>query len=206
MFIIAAIVVIAVLGGLKANLSLQKIVENQRHLVAGLDSLEFNNIRSEMIRVLQISFNSSSNMTENLNRFNSFVTDALATKNIEFHSLLVETYVPILVASQNTIVNITVYNSLGTDIKFLNLTLNGTSNTFTLQDKNSLRTSFTVNIDSTVNDTLTIFYNTSSTSQTETATIPFTIGSSKYVTFFDIRYISSRGQQSDKFVNTLTLY
>jgi hypothetical protein len=205
MFIIAALIVIITIIALKNSLSLANILENQRHLVAGLDALEFNNIRSEMARVLQISFNSPTNMTNNLNNFNSFVHDLLTTKSVEFNSLLVETYYSNLTANVNTAVNITVYNSLGTDMKLLNLTFNGTSQTFSLANQNSLYTGFIINTSVSTNQTLTIFYSTYSTSQTETVTIPLTIGSSKYVTFFDIRYISNRGQQSDKFTNVITL-
>jgi hypothetical protein len=205
MFIITALIMIVVIVGLKNTLSFQNILENQRHLVAGFDFLEFGNIRTEMINVLQMSYNSPTNMTNNLNNFNGFVHDVLSTKTVEFDSLLVETYYPLLLASTNTVVNVTVYNSLGTDMKFLNLTFNGASQTFSLSDRNILRTGFTLNTGVSNNQTLTIFYNTSSASQTETVIIPATIGNSKYVAFFDIRYISNRGQQSDKFTNTITL-
>jgi hypothetical protein len=205
MFIIAALIVIITIIALKNSLSLANVLENQRHLVAGLDALEFNNIISEMARVLQISFNSPTNMTNNLNNFNSFVHDLLTTKSVEFDSLLVETYYSNLTANVNTAVNITVYNSLGTDMKLLNLTFNGTSQTFSLANQNSLYTGFIINTSVSTNQTLTIFYSTYSTSQTETVTIPLTIGSSKYVTFYDIRYITNRGQQSDKFTNVITL-
>jgi hypothetical protein len=205
MFIIAALVVIITMIGLKNSLSLASILENQRHLAAGLDNLEFSNIRNEMTKVLQISFNSSANMTNNLNNFNSFVRDVLTTKNVEFDSLLVETYYSNLTANANTTVNVTVYNSLGTAMQFLNISFNGTSQTFSLANQNTLYTGFIINTSVTTNQTLTFFYNTSSTSQTETVNIPLTLGRSKYITFFDIRYVSNQGQQSDKFVNTITL-
>lgn len=205
MFIIAGLIVIVAIVGLKSILSLQKILENQRHLVEGLDSLEFNNIRSEMTRVLAISFNSSANMAENLNNFNGFLRDTLASKGVEFDSLLVEVFYPTLSSNANTTVNVTVYNSLGTNMNQLSATFNGTSNTFVLFNGNILRTSFTINTSVSNNQTLTVAYNTSSTSQTESITVPLNIGTSYYVAFFDIRYISNRGQQSDKFVSTFQL-
>jgi len=205
MFIVAALVMIITIVGLKDSLSLQKILENQRHLVSGFDSLEFQNIRSEMTRVVQNSFNSTSGMTDDLNNFNSFVKDSLQTKNIEFDSFLVELYYPVLQPSTNAVVNVTVLNSLGTEMKFLNITFNGTSGTFALSNGNILRTSFTINTAVSVNQTMNIFYNTSASSQTETVTVPLTLGSSKYVAFYDIRYINSGGQQSDKFTTVLTL-
>lgn len=205
MFIIAALIMVVVIIGLKANLSFQKILENQRYLVAGFDSLEFSNIRTEMVKVLQMSYNSPTNMTDNLNNFNSFVHDVLASKSVEFNSLLVESFYPNLTANTNTTLNITVNNLLGTDMKLLNLTFGGTTQTFSLTNQRILTTSFVINTAVSVNQTLTIVYSTYSTTQTETLTIPLTIGSSKHVTFFDIRYITSRGQQSDKFTNTLTL-
>jgi len=205
MFIIAALIIIVAIVGLKSGLSLQKILENQRHLVAGFDSLEFNNIRSEMIRVQQLSFNSTTNMTSNLNSFDSFLHDALASKTVEFDSLLVMVFYPPLKASTYTPVNFTVYNSLGTDLKFLNLTFNGTSLTTTLANQNNFTSNFTIYTAISMNQSLTVFYNTSSTSQTETITIPLTIGNAKYITFYDIRYINNRGQQSDKFTTTYTL-
>lgn len=205
MFIIAGLIVIVAMVGLKSVLTLQPILENQRYLVAGLDSLEFSNIRSEMTRVLQISFNSSSTMTDNLNNFNSFLSGALSSKSVEFNSLLVEVFYPTLTANTDTIVNVTVYNSLKSNMQFLNLTFNGTSNTTALTDGNIWQTSFTINTAFSNNQTLTVFYNTSSTSQTEAITIPLTLGTSQYVAFFDIRYISNRGQQSDKFSTIIQL-
>lgn len=205
MFIIAALVMIVVLVSLRNNLSLASVLENQRHLVSSFDTLEFSNIRSEMVRTLYISYNSTSNMTNNLNNFNSFVRDVLTTKSVEFDSLIVETYYTNLTANQNTTVTVNVLNSLGKDMQFLNLTFNGTSQTFSLPNQNVLQTTFAVNTSVTINQTLTVFYNTTSTSQTETITIPLVIGGSKYVTFFDLRYINANGQQSDKFTNTISL-
>jgi hypothetical protein len=205
MFIIAALVVIMVIIGLKNSLSFASILETQRHLVAALDVLEFSNIRNEMVRVLQISFNSPTAMTSNLINFDSFIRDMQTEKNVEFDSLLVMTYYSNLTASVDTIVNVTVYNSLGTNMKSLNLTFNGNSQTFSLANQNTLYTGFTANIPASTNQTLTIVYNTSSTGQMETVTIPLTIGSSNYVTFYDIRYIGPLGQQSDKFTNIISL-
>lgn len=205
MFIIAALIMIVVIIGLKANLSFQNILENERHLAAGFDSQEFSNIRNEMTRVLQLSFNSPLNMTNNLNNFNSFVHDVLSTKSVEFESLLVESFYLNLAAGTDTTLSVTVNNLLGTDMKSLNLTFNGTTQAFLLPNQNTLTATFTINTQASTNQTLTISYSTYSTSQTETVTIPLTIGSSKYVTFYDIRYISNGGQQSDKFTNAITL-
>jgi len=205
MFVIAALIMIVAIIGLKTSLSLQGVVESQRHLTAGLDILEFNNIRSEMIRVLQNSFPFPTNMTNNLNNFDSFVQDVLSSKTVEFDSLLVENYYPTLGASTDTTLVVTVYNSLGADMIYLNLTLNGNTQTFSLTNRNALAASFTVNTPASMNETLTVLYVTSSATQTENITIPFTIGSSKYVTFFDIKYITGSAQQSDKFVNTINL-
>jgi len=205
MFIIAALVMIVVMVSLRSNLSLANVLENQRHLVSSFDTLEFSNIRSEMVRTLYISYNSTANMTNNLNNFNSFVRDVMTAKSVEFDSLIVETYYTNLTANQNTTVTVNVLYSLGKDMQFLNLTFNGTSQTFSLANQNVLQTTFAVNTSVTINQTLTVFYNTTSTNQTETITIPLVIGGSKYVTFFDLRYISANGQQSDKFTNTISL-
>jgi hypothetical protein len=205
MFIIAALVMIVVMVSLRSNLSLANVLENQRHLVSSFDTLEFSNIRSEMVRTLYISYNSTANMTNNLNNFNSFVRDVMTAKSVEFDSLIEKTYYTNLTANQNTTVTVNVLNSLGKDMQFLNLTFNGTSQTFSLANQNVLQTTFAVNTSVTINQTLTVFYNTTSTNQTETITIPLVIGGSKYVTFFDLRYISANGQQSDKFTNTISL-
>jgi len=205
MFIIAGLIVIVAIVGLKSILSLQKIVENQRHLVSGFNGLEFNNVRNEMVRTLQISYNDSANMTNNLNDFDSFARDTLNTKSVDFNSLLVEVFYPTLQASTNTQVNVTVYNSLGTDLTSLNLSFNGTSNTFSLKNRYALRTVFTINTAVSNNQTLALNYTTSSTSQSENFAVPLNLGASYFIAFFDIRYISNEGQQSDKFTTTLQL-
>lgn len=205
LFLIAGLIMIVVFTSLKTSLSVATLVENQRHLVAGLDSLEFSNIRSEMMRSMQISYNNTSNMTNNLINFNSFLISALSAKTVQFNSLIIAAYYTNLTANTNTVMNVTVDNSLGTDLQFLNLTFNGTSATSSLANLNTFNTSFTINIASSTNQSLTVFYNTTTTSQTETITIPLNISHGYYVTFFDLRYITNRGQQSDKFTYTSQL-
>lgn len=199
LFIITGLIIIVILTGLKSSLSLSKVLEQQRTLVEGLDALSFSNARSEMIRTLQISYNSTTNMTNNLINFDGFLRDTLTGQGVEFDSLLIESYYPSLAANTNTNLNVVVYNSLGTQLQFLNLTYNGASATTSVGSQGTYQTTFTINTATSTNQSLLVFYNTSTASQSENITIPLNIGNSTYISFFDLRYISFRGQQSDKF-------
>lgn len=140
MFIIAGIVIIIVIVGLKNSLSLANILENQRHLASQFDSVEFSNIRNEMIRSMQLGYNNTSNMTNNLNSFNSFVTASLSSKSVEFDSLLIETYYTNLNPNVNTTLDVIVNNNLGTNINFMNLTFNETTKTLYVANGNRAET------------------------------------------------------------------
>ena len=55
------------------------------------------------------------------------------------------------------------------------------------------------------NYSLKVFYNTSHENKTEEIIIPYETGKSKFTGFFDLRLISSRGENRDKFTETVTL-
>lgn len=200
LFILTSIIVIIVLVLLKTSLSLVKVLENKRYLEAGLETLELRNIEDEVFKAIQIGYLQKENITGNVNNFTSFVRSSLSTRMIDLNGIFVES-----IYSNSSQLNTTVLNLLGKQIGFLNLTLNCStpqSQTFSsLDDGMIVKTNFT--FDSYGNYRLRLFYNTSSENKTEDIIISYENGKSKFVGFFDIRFLSSRGDYRDKFTETV---
>lgn len=204
MFLIIAIIVIVTIILLKNSLNITKILEAKKFLESGVDRLEFENIENELIKTIQISYNQSANMTNNVNDFLKFTRNVLQGRAIDFKGIFVETIHPSVSAGTDTPLNITVFNLLKENMNFLNLTLNTNNLTFSnIGDSGMLSTNFTINTYTSQNYTLTVFYNTSTKNSTETVNIPITIGKSKFIAFFDLRMISLRSENRDKFIQTI---
>jgi hypothetical protein len=201
LFIITGVIVVIVIILLKNSLSLVEILENKRYLESGLENLEFKNIEDEIVKTVQISYTQKENITGNVNNFAKFVRSSLSARMVELNGFFVES---IYSDSQ---LNTTVFNFLGNEINFLNLTLNTStpqSQLFYAIEDGALReTNFT--FDAQGNYSLKIFYNTSYENTTEEIIISYEAGKSKFTGFFDLRLISSRGEYRDKFTETFDL-
>lgn len=205
MFIIIAVVVISVLVLLKTSLNLVNILENKRYLEAGLERLEFKNAKDELVRSIKISYNQSSNITNNVNDFSKFARNSLSARAMKFTGLLISSIFPNV--SGSTQMNVTTLNLFEDDLQNLNFTFSydsSTSNFTSVAPLQSVTTSFTFPA-TDANYTLTVYYKTASENATQNITIPVEVGKSKYIGFFDLRLSSNRLEQKDKVTETVVL-
>jgi len=210
MFLIIGILFVLFLILLRNGLNLVTILKNQQTLEENIDRLEFDNIRSEFPNVPIISFNDSINMTNNTINFTRYVQLIELSKGLTFNSFSVQTAFPNVTASVNTNLNVTVFNLLGEQISFLNLTFTNATppaqTTYSnVPDNTTLYTSFTFNTASSINYTLYVTWNTTTRSSAESFTIPVEISRSKYVGFFDLQFQGKLSSHRDKFVVTDTI-
>jgi hypothetical protein len=205
MFLILAVVIIVIVILLKASLNVASILEMKKYLESGFERMEFQNLRDEIVKVIQISYNQT-NITANINEFVKFARTSFGSRAIDLNGIFVETIHPTVAEAADTTMNVTVYNFLGTDLRYLNLSLNGTERTYSSVSDNSIvNTNFNINVPYAKNYTLWIFYNTSMANYSDIFTIPIEIGKRKFVGFFDLRLVSSRSENRDKFIETVTL-
>ena len=205
-FIILALIIVTVLVMIKVSLNLSKIIENKRYIEAGLDHMEFVNIRNEFSKIVQIAYSQPSNISTQLHDLTRFTRQVMNSRAIDFKNILVETTYPTITAGSPNIVNITILNGLNTQIQTMNVTFNSSQQIFTnIADLSTIIANFTITPSSNANYTLSIFYNTSYENSTEIITIPVEIGKSKFIGFFDIHTIANRGEFRDKFTETYTL-
>lgn len=205
MFLIMALVIIIVIVMLKISLNLTKIMEDKRYLEAGLERLEFQNIRNELIKTVQISYSQPENISQNVNEFARFARDSYFARAIDIKGIFLQTLQVNVTSGELARINVTVLNAMDAEINTLNLTFNGTEQIFrTIANMRSINTNFTFTGGS-YNFTLTMFYNTSYENATERIIIPTEAGKQKATAFFDIRMITSRAELRDKFTESYTL-
>jgi len=204
-FLILAVIIIVTVVLLKTSLNIASVIETKNYLESGFERMEFQNLRDEIPKVIQISCNQT-NIAGNVNDFVRFARNSFSSRAMDLNGILVETVHPTIAASTDTTMNVTIYNFLGNKLKFLNLSLNGTEKTFSeIDDDRILDTTFPINAPSSQNYTLWIFYNTSTANSSQSFTIPIEIGKGKFVGFFDLRLLSSRSENRDNFIETATL-
>jgi len=205
-FLIIGIVTILTLVMLRTSLSLTKIIEEKRHLELELESQQFGNVRSETLRAVNIGYNEGINMTKNAEDFLKFARNSLKANAVDLNGLVVSSYFLNATASVDIKLNVTALNLLGIELRNLTLTFDSSARIFTsIADGSSISTDFTFNTGSNLNSTLSVYYLTSYENKTENITIPIEIGKSKFIGFFDLRLISSRLEQRDKFTQVYVL-
>jgi len=189
-------------------LNLAKIMETKRYMESGLEREEFQNIKDEVLKTIEISYETN-NITNKTEAFVGFARDVLKTRTMDFNALVVQTIHLVVSPGAETILNVTVLNYLGSTIETLNLSFSydpSANKTFSsITDTGRVDTSFTFIAVSDTYFTLTIYYKISSENMTESILVPVEIGKSKLTSFFDLRLISSRGENRDKFNKTCTL-
>lgn len=203
---IIGIITIMFLIMLRISFDLTKIIESKRYLELGLEREQFKNIRSEVLKSISISYHKKENITKNVEDFLRFSRDHLKREAIDFNSFVVGSLYPNVSVNTDTRLNVSILNFLGTEIQNLDLTFNSSTKNFTsVKDGSTIETYFIFNTSSDINYTLTTYYLTSYENRTENITIPVEIGKSKFIGFFDLRLISDRLEQKDKFTQTYTL-
>jgi len=204
-FIIIAVIVITVIVVLKTSLNLTNVLESKRFLELGLERLEFQNLRSELVKVMQVSYNQT-NISENVNNFMSFAKESFLSRATLFTGIALTAMFPNVTSGANTSLNITVMNYFDDDISSLNLTFNNTQQNFTNMARSSAFTaSFVFNTTANINYSLVMRYSAPNVNSTENITIPVEIGKTKFVGFFDVKISSIRSEQRDKFTETVVL-
>jgi hypothetical protein len=203
MFLIIGIITITVIVMIRTSVNIASIVENKQYIESGLERKQFDNIRDEILKSVSMSYYKG-NMSDNVVSFIRFVRDSLRAELVEFKGFVVESVFPNVTADANTTMNITLLNILGLDAT-VNMTFNSTSKRFTIVDDGAVQTSFVFNTSSDYNYTLSVFYSTAYENRTENTTIPVEVGKSKFIGFFDLKMISTRLEQSDRFTKTYVL-
>jgi len=202
-FIILSIIIITTMIMLKTGLNISQIMENKRYLEAGLEQMQFQNIRDEALKTVQISYYNQSGMADNLDSFMVYARQVTDTKAMDLNGVVVT-------ASYNHStspygINITFLNLLGTTINHLNITFNTSSNiTTSISDGSIVRVNFTGSY-SSMDYTIKLFFNTSYTNKTDYMTIPFNTTKSKMTVLIDMSLKSYRSEQKELFNQTFVL-
>ncbi len=205
MFFIAALVAILIMVTLRTSLNISGILENKKNLEIGLERQQFQNVRSELVMTVQLSYGTKLNISTNMNNFAKFLKDGLRSDAIDFSGVMVQSAYTNATASVDTRLNVTVLNILGSNMQTLNLSFNNVNQIFSLSDSSITDTNFTFNTASNTNYTLTMYWQTAAENRTEEITIPVVIGKGRLVAFFDIRMKSNRVEQRDKFTETFEI-
>jgi hypothetical protein len=207
MFMILAIIIILVMILTKSSLDITTLIEKKKHLEANLERLEFQNILSEWMKTVQISYTQpTENITNNVNNFIKFSRQCSNARAVNLNGILIEAVHGTVQSSIDTGINITVLNLLSSSISRLNVTFDDDQAFFSdVADGMTVYQNFTFNTAINQNYTLTVTYNTSVENVTRRITIPTEIGKSKYVAFIDLRMISNKIEQRDVITKVYTL-
>lgn len=191
---------------LRVSLDLSKIIEKKRYLESGLEREEFQNVKNEIIKSIVISSKNTTLIANNTNNFAKFARNSLNSRTGELNGIFVHSVFPIVMAGSDTMLNVTLLNIFGREISVLNLSLDSSYQMFySIPDNATVEANFIFSTSSNTNYTLTVYYLTAYENKTEEINIPVEIGKSKYVGFFDLRLISERLEQRDKFTKTYVL-
>lgn len=208
-FLIMAMIMIVTLMTLKTSLNLVNIIENKKYLETGLDRKEFDNIRNELVETIDYTSYQPTNITDNVNNYINFVKNSLMERAVNLNGFAVLTYHPTISSSIDTSVNVTVLNFFGTQMN--TLTINFNNNTWdnrsftSVADGTSKSVNFTFNTNTNRNYTLSVYYVIKSENRTNDFNISADIGKSKFIGFFDLRMVSDRSDQRDKFTQTYVI-
>jgi hypothetical protein len=207
-FLILGIITVILLISLRASLNLMKILETKRYLEIGLERKEFQNIKDEVLKRVEISLQAE-NVTNKTEEFLSFSRDVMKERTMDFNSFLVQTIHPNVNAGTDTRLNVTVLNYLGANIQTLNLSFSydytANQSFSSVADRGRVDANFTFNTNSNTSYILTVYYSLGGEGDTENIIVPVEIGKSKLTGFFDLKLISNRGEHRDNFNKTYNI-
>ncbi len=205
MFIIVSVIIVVSIVLLRNSLNLTKILESKRYLESGLERSEFLNVKNEVRSAIRMNVNQS-NITDNVEAFVKFARAAWAGRIVTLKGIIVTTVHGNISANVDNYLNVSVVNMFPEELEWVNLTFNGSRHNFSSVDVlDRVKTNFTFVPDGSVNKTLIVDYKGLNVNTTENITIPFEIGKSKFVGFFDLRFVSDRLEQNDKFTETVEI-
>jgi len=197
MFLITAAILIVILILLKTSANLPSIIQQKRELEVKFEREFFIDIVDELVKVIEISYHQSNNITKNVFNFGNFTRRKMTERSMEFQFL----YVGCITPKVGTTMNVTVVNLLD---RVINATLQLNSSTpanfSVMVDSSSWDINYTINQGS--NYILTLGYNET---YQENITIQTQPGKSIYVGFFDVTFTGLEDTYKDKFQKSYTL-
>ena len=209
LFIIGAVVIITALVLIRTAIDVSEILEKKKFLEAGLERMEFENIRKELPKAASNSINDTQSMSNATNEFILFTDNHLIDRTIEFDGISINSLYVNLTASQAEDINVTVYNFFEEELSQVILNLSTDFNSpVTLNNVAAgevRETSFSINIASTQDLTLWAFYNTPTGDIVHNITLNAEIDATKFIPYFDIRMTDERGELRDRFTETLEI-
>lgn len=207
MFVVGAIIIIIIITLIKTSINLADVLEKKRFLESGVGRLEFANLREEAPRAAHNALNYSLNATNVTGSFLAFAESKLAGRAISLDGVLVSAYYLNLSASTGVPLNVTVYNLFDTELSRVALNLStdfgAPANATDLPAGATFFRNFTVNLASSQNLTLWVFYEHAGERVVQNVTVPAVIGKTKYVGYYDLRMSDDRGDIRDRFVDVL---
>ena len=196
MFLLSSVVIVVILILLRFSINLPDVIQNKKEMEGKLDRETFENIKSELIKTIKISYQQSTNITNNVFDFSNFTRKKMDERLLDLRILYVGSITP----ESGTEMNVTVFNLLKKPIN-ASLNLNGSmQNNDNMIDSDDWDTSFT--IVQGQNYILTITYNDT---YENNITIETKSGKSKYISFFDILLNGLGTTYKDKFQESYTL-
>jgi hypothetical protein len=199
-FLISGVVVVIVLFLIKSSLNLSQIIESKRNLEASMEKKEFLNVKNSLVKTVEYSYNK--NETEKIINYINYVRRRLEGKALEFKGILIGLSFRNATQGSENFLNFTVYNFLGENIQSLNLTFDGSSKNFSINDGSGVSDYFVFS-DVNVNYTLTLNYTTKTESKLYEIEIEVESGKNKFIGLFDLRMIGLNGENRDEFLKII---
>lgn len=206
-FVIGAIIIVLVLVLIRTSINVADIIQEKNYIEAGLERTEFANLRNEVPKSTYNTINNTGNMTNTTVSFIAFAEEKLAGRTLQFDGVAVISIYNTLPASTDTQLNVTLYNffedNMNNAIVNLSTNFNSPATFANVSSGTTRSTAFTLNLASSQNLTMWIFYDVSGVYHVQNVTIPAEIGRSKAVNYYDLRLKSERGTISDRFAETV---
>lgn len=191
-FLIVAIIFIIILALIKASISFFQFKDESLFL-------EFENVKEEMIRSIEFSIHEKENLTKNLEAFATFSRNSFKRRSLEFKSFLLTAKL------ENSKLNLSIKNLLGSEILFLNLSVNDSLVEFkNIEDGKELSANFTIP-EQNANYTLKIFYETPYSKESEEILLKVETKENKLLLFIDLRLENQKLKLRDKILKTYKL-
>ena len=195
-FIILAIILVLILFLIK-SLSPKDLMDEDGRV----EGLEFENLKHEILKTVQISFPNEGNISKNLNGFLKFARNSLKSRGLELKVFLAKIYYSNITQNLNNSLNVSILNLLGSELLNLNITFsydNSSRNFTSVQDEQVIETYFTFNANSNTNYTLEIFYRTNYEEGRERVSIPVKLNKSKFIMLTNLEFLSNNLEEREK--------
>lgn len=202
-FLIGAIIIVLVLVLIRTSINVAEVVQRKSFIEAGLEKIEFTNVRNEVPKAAYNAMNDTDSIANQTNSFIAFAEDKLNGRTLALDGVSVIAKYDSLQESTDTDLDVTLYNFFDAEMSraIVNLSTDFNSPTqFNNTASGSSRfAQFTLNLGSSQNLTMWVFYEVSGKTYVQNVTIPAEIGKTRAVGYFDVRMTSERGTFSDRF-------